>query len=217
MSLGGIGRRGLCLVLAGPSGSGKSSVVRALLVREPALSVSVSATTRPPRSGERDGEDYHFLAEAEFAARRDTGAFLEWARVLDRDWYGTPRAPVEAALAAGRDVVFDIDWQGYRSLRVALPGDVVGVFLLPPSLGSLAERLARRGGDDAAEVARRMHLAREEVSHCAEFDHVLVNDSFERTVVEVCAVLHAARSSTARLAGLAEFLEALGRQAGGAP
>jgi guanylate kinase len=217
VTLGAIGRRGVCLVLAGPSGSGKSSVVRALLAREPELIPSISATTRPPRPRERDGVEYHFLSEAEFAARRDVGAFLESARVLDRDWYGTPRAPVEAALAAGRDVVFDIDWQGYRSLRDALPGDVVGVFLLPPSLAVLAERLARRGGDDAAEVARRMQLAREEIGHCPEFDHVLVNTGFDLTVAEVGAVLHAARSSTARLAGLAEFLAGLGRQAGETP
>ena len=206
----GIGRRGLCLVLAGPPGGGKSSVVRALLAREPELMASVSATTRPPRPGEQDGVDYHFLTEVEFAARRDAGAFLEWARVLGRHCYGTPRAPVEAALAAGRDMVFDIDWQGYQSLLVALPDDVVGVFLLPPSLAALEQRLVRRAGDASAEIARRMRLAREEISHCPEFDHVVVNDDFEQTVAEVGAVLHAARSSTPRLAGLGEFLAWLG-------
>ncbi len=212
MSGGGIGRRGLCLVLAGPSGGGKSSVARALLAGEPELAVSISATTRLPRPDERDGVDYHFLSEEEFAAQRDAGAFLEWARVFGRHCYGSPRAPVEAALAAGRDVLFDIDWQGYRSLCAALPGDVVGVFLLPPSLAALEQRLAGRGGDGPAEIARRMDLARAEIGHCAEFDHVVVNDSFERTVGEVGAVLHAARSSTARLAGLGEFLAGLGSQ-----
>ncbi len=210
MSPPGIARRGLCLVLAGPSGGGKSSVTQALVASEPALAVSVSATTRPPRPGEQDSVDYQFLTEAAFAARRAAGAFLESARVLDRDWYGSPRAPVEAALAAGRDVVFDIDWQGHRSLRAALPGDVVGVFLLPPSLAALQARLVHRGGDRPAEIARRMQLSLEEIGHCTEFDHVILNDNFERTVAEVRAVLHAARSQTPRLAGLAAFLAGLG-------
>lgn len=202
-------RRGLCLVLAGPSGGGKTSITRALLAAEPELTVSVSVTTRPPRPGERDGVDYHFRSMAGFEALRDAGGLLEWALVLGRDCYGTPRAPVEAALGVGRDVVFDIDWQGYRSLRRALPGDVVGVFLLPPSLSALQRRLAGRGGDDAAEIARRMGQAREEIGHCGEFDHVVVNQAFEPTVAEVRSVLQAARSATARLGGLAEFVTRL--------
>ncbi|HJS86596.1 MAG TPA: guanylate kinase [Acetobacteraceae bacterium] len=209
-----IPRRGLCLVLAGPSGGGKSSVARALRALEPALSVSISLTTRPPRPGERDGVDYHFRGEAAFEAARQAGDLLEWARVLGRYCYGTPRAPVEAALAAGADMVFDIDWQGFRSLRAALPEDVVGVFLLPPSLSALEERLRARGGDAPAEIARRMARARDEISHCAEFDHVIVNDDFEATVAATRAVLHAARTATARLSGLQSFCAALegGRQ-----
>ena len=213
-----IPRRGLCLVLAGPSGGGKSSVARALRALEPALSVSISVTTRPPRPGERDGIDYHFRTQAAFDAMQEAGGLLEWARVLGRHCYGTPRAPVEAVLGEGEDMIFDIDWQGYRSLRAALAGDVVGVFLLPPSLAALEARLRARGGDDEAEIARRMARAREEISHCAEFDHVLVNDDFDRTVAETHAVLHAARSATARLAGLQSFCAALGRgETTGAP
>ncbi len=205
-----IPRRGLCLVLAGPSGGGKSSVAQALRGLEPALAVSVSVTTRPPRSGERDGIDYHFHAQETFEAMRAAGEFLEWARVLGRYCYATPRAPVEAALAAGRDIIFDIDWQGFRSLRAALPGDVVGVFLLPPALAALEARLRARGGDDAAEIGRRMARARDEIRHCAEFDHVLVNDDFDRTVAQTRAVLHAGRSATARLSGLQAFCAGLG-------
>jgi len=206
----GVARRGVCLVLAAPSGAGKSSLTRALLATEPALSLSVSVTTRPPRAGEVDGVHYHFRDQAAFDAMVAAGGFLEWARVLGRHSYGTPRADVQAALAAGRDVVFDIDWQGHRNLRAALPGDVVGVFVLPPSLASLESRLLGRADDDPAEIARRMRLAREEISHWAEFDHVVVNDVFEDAVAELRATLHAARSATARQTGLAGFVAGLG-------
>ena len=137
------------------------------------------------------------------------GGLLEWARVLGRHSYGTPARQVEAALAAGRDVVFDIDWQGHRQLRAALPGDVVGVFILPPSLAALESRLHGRGGDDAAEIARRMGLAREEISHWAEFDHVVVNDVFDDALAALRAILHAARCATARQTGMAGFVAGL--------
>ncbi|MDE2581387.1 MAG: guanylate kinase [Rhodospirillales bacterium] len=205
-----IARRGVCLVLAAPSGTGKSTVARALRAREPGLAVSVSVTTRAPRPGERDGIDYFFRSPTAFEAMVAAGEMLEWAQVLGRDSYGTPRGPVEAALAAGRDMIFDIDWQGFRSLRAALPGDVVGVYLLPPSLAALRVRLHARGGDVAAEVDRRMALARAEMAHCAEFDHVVVNDVLETTVASVAAVLAAARAATARLVGLADFVGGLG-------
>jgi guanylate kinase len=205
-----IARRGLCLVLAAPSGAGKTSLTRALLAREPALSLSVSVTTRPPRPGEVDGVHYHFRDQAAFDAMVAAGGFLEWALVLGRHSYGTPRAEVEAALAAGRDVAFDIDWQGHRNLRAALPGDVVGVFVLPPSLAALEARLRGRPGDDAAEIARRMGLAREEISHWAEFDHVVVNEVFDDAVAELRAILHAARSATGRQVGLGAFVSGLG-------
>jgi guanylate kinase len=205
-----LARRGLCLVLSAPSGAGKSSLTRALLASEPALSLSISVTTRLPRPGEIDGEHYHFRDQAAFDVQVAAGGFLEWARVLGRHSYGTPRAEVQAALSAGRDVVFDIDWQGHRNLRTALPGDVVGVFILPPSLTALESRLRQRDGEDATEVARRMGLAREEISHWAEFDHVVVNDQFDTAVAELRAILHAARCATARQIALAGFVAALG-------
>lgn len=201
-------RRGVCLVIAAPSGAGKSSVSRALLESEPELELSISATTRPPRPGESDGVHYFFRSEAEFLAMVEGGEMLEHAAIFGRR-YGTPRAPVEAALAAGRDVLFDIDWQGHRQLREKLPGDVVGVFLLPPSLTELERRLAGRGQDSAEEMARRMAAARDEIAHWDEFDHVLINHDFAETVAAARAVLHAARCAAARQPGLADFVARL--------
>jgi guanylate kinase len=208
MSNEGIARRGLCLVLAAPPGAGKTSVSRALLATETSLTLSVSATTRPPRPGEQEGVHYFFKTEEAFDAMVARGEFLEHARFLGRA-YGTPRAPVEAALAAGRDVLFDIEWQGHRQLKAALPGDVVGIFLLPPSLPELEARLRARGQDDEIEIARRMAAAREEIKHWDEFDHVIVNRDFATTVAEVRAVLHAARSERRRQHGLAAFVAGL--------
>jgi guanylate kinase len=205
-----LARRGVCLVLAAPSGAGKSSLTRALLAAEPELSLSISVTTRAPRPGEVDGVHYHFRDQAAFDALVAADGLLESATVLGRHSYGTPRADVEAVLAAGRDVAFDIDWQGHGQLRAALPGDVVGVFILPPSLAVLEARLHGRGGEDAAEIARRMGLAREEISHWAEFDHVVVNDVFDDAVAALRAILHAARCATARQTGLAGFVAGLG-------
>ena len=203
-------RRGVCLVVAAPSGAGKSTITRALLAAEPALSLSVSATTRAARPGERDGVHYHFRTQAEFDAMAASGDLLEWATVFGRS-YGTPRAPVERALAAGRDVVFDIDWQGHRQLRQALPADVVGVFILPPSLAALEARLQGRAGDSPAEIARRMDEARSEMSHWAEFDHVVVNADLDHAIAGVGAVLNAARTATRRQPGLGAFVDGLSR------
>ncbi len=203
-------RRGVCLVIAAPSGAGKSTITRALLATEPALSLSVSVTTRAPRPGERDGIHYHFRTQAEFDGMAASGALLEWAPVFGRS-YGTPRAPVEQALHAGRDVVFDIDWQGHRQLRQALPRDVVGTFILPPSLAALERRLQGRAGDSPAEIARRMDAARAELSHWQEFDHVVVNADLDLAITEVRAVLHAARNATARQPGIAAFVDGLSR------
>ena len=192
-----LGRRGLCLVLAAPSGAGKSSIARALLAAEPEAALSVSVTTRLPRAGEVEGVDYFFRDEARFSAMAEAGELLEWASVFGRS-YGSPRAPVEAALQAGRDVVFDIDWQGFRQLRAALPGDVIGVFVLPPSIDELAARLGGRG-DPAPEIARRMAAARAEIGHAGEFDHVVVNREFGTALAAVRAVLGAARTARERL------------------
>ncbi|MDQ1080441.1 guanylate kinase [Pseudoroseomonas cervicalis] len=203
-----ISRRGICLVLSAPSGAGKSSVSRALLEREKELRLSVSATTRAARPGEQEGVHYFFKSMAEFEAMEAAGEMLESAHVFGRR-YGTPRAPVEQALAAGRDVMFDIDWQGHLLLRRALPADVVSVFLLPPSLTELERRLHGRGQDSAEEIARRMHAARDEISHWADFDHVLVNHDFHETVDSVRAIIHAARSARARQPWLPGFVDGL--------
>ncbi|MCS6931681.1 MAG: guanylate kinase [Acetobacteraceae bacterium] len=204
-----IARRGVCLVLAAPSGAGKSSLSRAMLEAEPGLALSVSATTRPPRPGEQEGVHYFFKSPEEFAAMEAAGGFLETAEYLGRR-YGTPRAPVEAALAAGRDVLFDIDCQGHALLRAALPGDVVGVFLLPPSMAELERRLRARGQDSESEIARRLAVGRAEIARAGEFDHVVVNAVFEETVATLRAILAAARTATARLTGLPAALAALG-------
>lgn len=194
-------RRGVCLVLSAPSGAGKSTIAQKLVASEHDLSLSVSVTTRAPRPGERDGVHYFFRDRAAFDALVREGALLEWATVFGHS-YGTPRAPVEAALSASRDLVFDIDWQGHQKLRAALPGDVVSVFILPPSLAELEERLRGRESDDPREVSRRMQEARAEISHWSEFDHVVVNDDFGAALAAVRAVLHAARIAVSRQVGL---------------
>ena len=200
-------RRGVCLVLSSPSGGGKTAIARRLVASEENLVLSVSMTTRAPRVGERDGVDYLFRAQADFDVIADAGGFLEWANVFARS-YGTPRAPVDTALPAGRDQIFDIDWQGHRSLRAALPGDVMSVFIMPPSLRALEDRLRKRGDGEAA-VASRMVRARDEISHWAEFDHVVVNEDFDAAVEQVRAILRAARLVTARQHGLADFVARL--------
>jgi guanylate kinase len=201
-------RRGVCLVLASAPGVGKTSVSRALLEMEPELALSVSATTRAPRPGELEGVHYFFRTPGQFDAMVEAGEFLEYAKFIGRS-YGTPRAAVEASLAAGRDVLFDIEWQGHRQLRERLPGDVVGICLLPPSMAELERRLRGRAQDSEAEISRRLVAAKDEIAHWADFDHVLVNRDFDRTVAEVRAILHAARNTRARQPWLPEFIAGL--------
>ncbi len=201
-------RRGLCLVIAAPPGAGKTSISRTLLESEADLTLSVSVTTRAMRPGEQDGVHYHFRDMAEYHAMIARGDLLEHAMFLGRG-YGTPRAPVEAALAEGRDVLFDIEWQGHRQLKASMPTDVTSVFLLPPSMAELERRLRNRGQDSDAEIIRRMAAAREEITHWDEFDHVLINQDFDATVAAARAVLHAARSTRARQPGMADFIKGL--------
>ncbi|NBS43935.1 MAG: guanylate kinase, partial [Acetobacteraceae bacterium] len=198
-------RRGVCLVIAAPPGAGKTSVSRALLDTEEALALSVSVTTRAPRPGEVDGVHYHFRDMVEYHAMIARGDLLEHAMFLGRG-YGTPRAPVEAALAEGRDVLFDIEWQGHRQLKASMAADVVSIFLLPPSMAELERRLQLRGQDGPEEITKRMAAARDEISHWDEFDHVLINQDFAATVAAARAVLHAARSARARQPDMAGFI-----------
>ncbi len=184
-------RRGLCLVLAAPSGAGKTTLSRALLEQDDALSLSISVTTRARRPGEKEGKHYFFITPQHFEAMQAAGDLLESARVFAHA-YGTPRAPVEAALAAGQDVLFDIDWQGFRQLRAALGDDVVGVFIKPPSMEILAERLAKRG-DSAEQVAARMAHAEGEISHAGEFDYIVENRDLDLALSDLRAILRAER------------------------
>jgi guanylate kinase len=174
-------------VLAAPSGAGKTSLSRALLAADAGLSLSVSVTTRAPRAGEVEGQHYYFIDQTQFDSMVAAGALLEHAYVFGRS-YGTPRAPVEAALSTGRDVLFDIDWQGFRQLKAALPADVVGVFIKPPSLAALRERLVARG-DAEADIARRMAHAQADMAHAEEFDFVVENGEFEQALKELKAIL----------------------------
>jgi guanylate kinase len=196
------------LVLSSPSGAGKTTLSRRLLADDPSLSLSVSATTRPPRPGERQGVDYEFVSADRFATLVAEEAFLEWAEVFGNR-YGTPRAPVEAAMAAGRDILFDIDWQGTQQLKARAREDVVSIFILPPSIEALKERLQARAQDGEAVIAGRMARAADEISHWAEYDYVLVNDDVETCLAQVRAILAAERLRRERQPGLVAFVRGL--------
>lgn len=203
-----IARRGLMLVISSPSGAGKSTIARALLARDSNLSMSVSMTTRTPRPGEVDGRDYIFVSEATYRTMVAGDGFLEHATVFDNH-YGTPRAPVEAAMAEGRDVLFDVDWQGTQQLRQNARADLVSVFILPPSRSELERRLRTRAQDPEEVVRRRMAKAADEMSHWAEYDYVVVNACVEEAVAGVEAILAAERLRRDRRIGLAAFVAAV--------
>lgn len=206
-----IGRRGLMLVLSSPSGAGKTTIARRVLDEDTGIAPSISHTTREKRRGEVDGRDYHFVDKQTFSRMREQGAFLEWAVVFD-NYYGTTRGPVEQALGEGRDVLFDVDWQGATTLRDSAENDVVSVFVLPPSARALEERLKTRAQDSEEVVVRRMRGASNEIQHWGEYDYVLVNFDVERSVAAVHAILAAERLKRARLTGLDGFVQGLLKQ-----
>ena len=183
--------RGTLYIVAAPSGAGKSSIVNAVLARDPNICLSISFTSRAPRPGERHAEHYHFVAEDEFQRMIDVGDFFEYARVHG-DWKGTARQSVEPQLASGRDVLLEIDWQGARQVRSQVP-DAVSVFILPPSREALEQRMRSRGQDSEAVIRQRLDAAREEMSHYTEFDYVIVNETFAVAVEEMCSIFIASR------------------------
>jgi guanylate kinase len=197
-------RRGLMLVLSSPSGAGKTTLSRRLLADDAAVSMSVSCTTRQPRSGEEEGKDYFFVSPSMFQEMARTGAFLEHAQVFGNH-YGTPKEPVMLALAKGKDVLFDIDWQGTQQLRQQAGDDLVSIFVLPPSHAELERRLRARAQDAEDVVQARMSKANNEISHWAEYDYVVINDDLESTLAKIKTILDAERMKRGRQTGIAEF------------
>ena len=203
-----VARRGLMFVLSSPSGAGKSTLARKLQEADDNMSLSVSATTRPPRPSEVDGREYKFMSRETFEEMADRGEFLEHAMVFGNH-YGTPRAPVEAMLIQGRDVLFDVDWQGARALRAAEPQDVVGIFILPPSMAELERRLRARNEDAEDTIKKRMARSLDEIGHWEEYDYVLVNTLLERTLAQIKQILAAERLKRQRQMWLALHVERL--------
>lgn len=203
-----ITRRGLMLVLSSPSGAGKTTLSRKLLENDSGIVMSVSATTRPKRATETDGADYHFLSRDRFREAAAAGDFLEHATVFDHQ-YGTPKKPVMDALSAGRDVLFDIDWQGTQQLKERARDDIVSIFVLPPSHAELERRLRTRAQDSDDVVAKRMAKASDEISHWAEYDYVIVNDDVDAALARIVAILAAERLKRVRQIGLSEFVREL--------
>ncbi len=196
------------LVLSSPSGAGKTTLSRRLLATDPDITMSVSVTTRPPRPGEIDGKDYRFISTEEFGLMRNRGELLEWAKVFD-NYYGTPLGPVEQLLSSGRDVLFDIDWQGTQQISEKMGADLVRVFVLPPSASALEQRLTKRAQDPPDVVAGRMAKASDEISHWAEYDYVLVNEDLERSDEAISSILRAERLKRTRRFGLSDFVRHL--------
>ena len=203
-----IGRRGLMLVLSSPSGAGKTTISREILVNDDNIEMSVSMTTRPPRRGEVDGKDYNFTDMESFNLMVNRREFLEYAKVFD-NYYGTPSGPVLDVLASGRDILFDIDWQGTQQLAEKAGDDLVSIFILPPSMMDLEHRLKTRAQDSAEVVARRMAKASDEVTHYAEYDYIIVNYDIADSVAKVSAILMAERLRRERQVGLGEFVKGL--------
>lgn len=203
-----VARRGMMLVLSSPSGAGKSTLARRLVDSDRQCGLSVSATTRAQRPAEVEGRDYYFLTQDAFFETRDRGGFLEWAEVFGH-YYGTPREPVEAALAGGRDVIFDIDWQGTQSLHEQAARDLVRVFILPPSAKALEERLRTRAQDPEEVVQRRMKAASAEISHWAEYDYVITNVDLEDSFRQLQSILTAERLRRERQVGLTQFVRTM--------
>jgi guanylate kinase len=204
----GIRRRGLMLVLSSPSGAGKSTIARNLLESDHDLSLSVSVTTRPRRGSEIDGVHYRFVSRREFEWLRDSDSLLEWAEVHG-NYYATPREPVEAAMADGRDMLFDIDWQGALQLKDKMRADIVSIFILPPSMAELKSRLKRRAEDSDDVIERRLQNARVEIEHWRDYDYVVVNRDLDRAFAEVRAVVMAERLRRDRRPGLFDFVSSL--------
>jgi guanylate kinase len=196
------------LVISSPSGAGKTSLSRRLVADHAELELSVSCTTRGPRPGEQDGREYHFITHANFDAQVEQKAFLEWADVHDHR-YGTLRAPVMSALADGRDVLFDIDWQGTRQIAAQAPEDMVRVFILPPSMPDLRRRLTSRAQDSDAVIERRLERAKGEIEHFAEYDYVIINDDFDRAYAQLSHIYRAEQLRRARNPGLVAFVAGL--------
>ncbi len=202
-------RRGVMLVLASPPGGGKTTITRELMRSDAQTTVSVSATTRARRPGEVDGTHYHFVSTEKFQDMVRAGEMLEHALVYNKNYYGTPKAPVEEALSEGRDVLFDIDWQGNRQLKEMAPADVVSVYILPPSWEALAQRLHTRAQDSEEEISRRLGMAREEISHYGEFQYVILNNDLGESVQLVHNILRAERARRERLVNLDDFVKTL--------
>ncbi len=203
-----IPRRGLLFVMSSPSGAGKTTLSRRLLAADGNITMSVSVTTPKVRPGEIDGKDYHFISQARFEDMVAKGELLEWAQVFGNS-YGTPREPVIRALEAGRDVLFDIDWQGTQQLAQGMKEDLVRLFILPPTADTLRERLIKRAQDSSAIIAKRMAEASHEISHWPEYDYVIVNDDLEESHRMVVAILTAERLRRRRQLGLTQFVREL--------
>ncbi|HWJ39015.1 MAG TPA: guanylate kinase [Sphingomicrobium sp.] len=201
-------RRGLLIVLSSPSGAGKSTIARMLLEADSEVTMSISATTRPMRPGEVDDVDYHFVDEDGFDAMIEDGEFVEWAPVFGYR-YGTPKAPVKQALRQGRDILFDIDWQGTQQLEAAMGEDLVSIFILPPSMPELERRLSGRGTDSESVIADRMSRAAGEISHWPEYEYVLVNRDMDQCLAQVRAIVAAERVKRTRQIGLVAFVRDL--------